>query len=74
MKLDFNKIRYWRKKDGCELLVICGLNLTTGMAIIDDDSGLTHDNQISIDELTRDYEPDQRSPVPPCNQRQLRNR
>lgn len=57
MKLDFNKIRYWRKKDGCELLVICGLNLTTGMAIIDYDSGLTHGNQISIDELTRDYEP-----------------
>lgn len=58
MKLDFNKIRYWRKKDGCELLVICGLNLTTGMATIDDDSGLSQGAQISIDELTRDYEPD----------------
>lgn len=58
MKLNVANVRYWRKKDGCELLVICGLNLTTGMAIIDDDSGLTHDNQISIDELTRDYEPD----------------
>lgn len=58
MKLDVNKIRYWRKKDGCELLVICGLNLTTGMAIIDDDSGLTQGSQISIDELTREYEPD----------------
>jgi hypothetical protein len=58
VKLDVNKIRYWRKKDGCELLVICGLNLTTGMAIIDDDSGLTQGSQISIDELTREYEPD----------------
>lgn len=58
MKLDVNKIRYWRKKNGCELLVICGLNLTTGMATIDDDSGLTQGSQISIDELTRDYEPD----------------
>lgn len=58
MKLDVNKIRYWRKKDGCELLVICGLNITTGMAIIDDDSGLTQGSQISIDELTREYEPD----------------
>ena len=58
MKLNVANVRYWRKKDGCELLVICGLNLTTGMAIIDDDSGLTHDNKISIDELTRDYEPD----------------
>lgn len=58
MKLDVNKIRYWRKKDGCELLVICGLNITTGMAIIDDDSGLTQGSQISIDELTRDYVPD----------------
>ena len=57
MKLNVANVRYWRKKDGCELLVICGLNLTTGMAIIDD-SGLTHGNQISIDELTRDYEPD----------------
>ena len=58
MKLNVANVRYWRKKDGCELLVICGLNLTTGMAIIDYDSGLTHGNQISIDELTRDYEPD----------------
>lgn len=58
MKLNVANVRYWRKKDSCELLVICGLNLTTGMAIIDDDSGLMHDNQISIDELTRDYEPD----------------
>ena len=58
MKLGVNKIRYWRKKDGCELLVICGLNITTGMAIIDDDSGLTQGSQISIDELTREYEPD----------------
>lgn len=58
MKLDVSEIRYWRKKGGCELLVICGLNLTTGMAIIDNDSGLTYNNQISIDELTRDYEPD----------------
>ena len=57
MKLNVANVRYWRKKDGCELLVICGLNLTTGMATIDDDSGLTHGNQISIDELTRDYEP-----------------
>ena len=58
MKLNVASVRYWRKKDGCELLVIRGLNLTTGTAIIDDDSGLTHGNQISIDELTRDYEPD----------------
>ena len=58
MKLNVANVRYWRKKDGCELLVICGLNLTTGMVTIDDDSGLTHGNQISIDELTRDYEPD----------------
>ena len=58
MKLNVANVRYWRKKDGCELLVICGLNLTTGIAIIDDDSGLTHGNKISIDELTRDYEPD----------------
>lgn len=58
MKLNVANARYWRNKDGCELLVIRGLNLTTGMATIDDDSGLTHGNQISIDELTRDYEPD----------------
>lgn len=58
MKLNIANVVYWRKKDGCELLVIRGLNLATGMAIIDDDSGLTYGNQISIDELTRDYEPD----------------
>ena len=58
MKLNVANVVYWRKKDGCELLVIRGLNLTTGMATIDDDSGLSQGAQISIDELTRDYEPD----------------
>ena len=38
MKLNVANVVYWRKKDGCELLVICGLNITTGMAIIDDDT------------------------------------
>ena len=27
MKLNVANVVYWRKKDGCELLVICGLNI-----------------------------------------------